>query len=105
VAVAVSGAAAVRVIPSGVACGRVAVWWPIGTVDLLAKYLFTAGRLELGKLAGEVLGAGREAGGAVNHVRIVHQKSAIVSAPSNVEKDSGISQGASGISARFFQAK
>jgi hypothetical protein len=42
--------------------------------DLLAEHLFASSRLELGKLAGKVLGNGRDAGIAVNHARIVHQK-------------------------------
>jgi hypothetical protein len=50
-----------------------------GAGDLLAEHLFAPGRLELGKLAAEVLRAGRDAGIAVNHERIVHQKNAIVS--------------------------
>ena len=41
--------------------------------DLLAEHLLASGRLELGKLAGEVLGDGRDAGIAVNHARILHQ--------------------------------
>ena len=43
-----------------------------GAGDLLAEHLFAADRLQLGKLAGEVLGVGRDAGIAVNHARILH---------------------------------
>jgi hypothetical protein len=45
-----------------------------GAGDLLAERLFAAGRLQLGKLVGEVLGVGRDVGIAVNHARIVHEK-------------------------------
>jgi hypothetical protein len=45
-----------------------------GAGDLLAEHLFAAGSLQLGKLAGEVLGIGRDASIAVNHARIVDQK-------------------------------
>jgi hypothetical protein len=55
------------------------------TGHLIAEYLFAAGHLQLGKLADEVLGVGRDAGLAVNHGRIcirnLRRKSAIRSAP------------------------
>src|ERR1700730_3091913 len=41
--------------------------------DLLPEHLFAPGRLELGKLAGEVLRLGRDAGVAVNHALILEQ--------------------------------
>jgi hypothetical protein len=41
--------------------------------DLLPEHLFAPGRLELGKLAGEVLRLGRDAGVAVNHAPILEQ--------------------------------
>jgi hypothetical protein len=44
--------------------------------DLLAEHFFAPRRLQFGKLAGEVLRPGRDASIAVNHARIVHQKSA-----------------------------
>lgn len=40
--------------------------------DLLPEHLFAPGSLQLGKLAGEVLGVGRDAGIAVNHAHILH---------------------------------
>ena len=48
---------------------------PVGgrASDLLAEYLFATRRLELGKLAGEVLRPGRDASVAVNHASIVAQ--------------------------------
>jgi hypothetical protein len=39
-------------------------------------YLSAIGGLELGHLIAEVLGVGRDAGMAINHALIVHQKSA-----------------------------
>jgi hypothetical protein len=45
-----------------------------GAGDLLPEHLFAAGRLQLGELASEILGVGRDAGIAVNHARILHQK-------------------------------
>jgi hypothetical protein len=44
-----------------------------GAGDLLAEHLFASRRLELGKLAGEVLGNRRDAGIAGNHARIVQK--------------------------------
>lgn len=44
--------------------------------QLLAEDGGTPGGLELGHLVAEVLGVGRDAGIAVNHAHIVHQKSA-----------------------------
>jgi hypothetical protein len=46
--------------------------WPVGgrPSDLFAEHLFATGSLQLGKLAGEVLGVGRNAGIAVNHAPI-----------------------------------
>jgi hypothetical protein len=41
--------------------------------DLLAEHLFAPGRFRLGKLVGQVLGVGRDAGIAVNHARVVRQ--------------------------------
>jgi hypothetical protein len=51
-------------------CGRSAV------VPVIAEHLFASGRLQLAHLSGFVLGGGRDAGIAVNHACIVHQKSA-----------------------------
>jgi len=47
-----------------------------GAGDFLAEHFFASGRLQLAHLSGFVLGGGRDAGMAVNHARIVHQKSA-----------------------------
>ena len=44
--------------------------------DLLAEHLFAPGRFQLGKLAGQDLGVGRDAGIAVNHAGAVHQNCA-----------------------------
>jgi hypothetical protein len=60
--------------------------WPIGRrpADLLPEHAFTTGRLQLGELAGKVLGVGLYAGVAENHdrfcKRLMQQKSAIGSA-------------------------
>jgi hypothetical protein len=50
-------------------CGRSAVAPGI----LSRNTCFAAGRLQSGKLAGEVLGVGRDAGIAVNHAHIMHR--------------------------------
>jgi len=50
--------------------------WPVGggADQLLTEHLFAPGSLRLGKLAGEVLRLGRDAGIAVNHAAILEQK-------------------------------
>jgi hypothetical protein len=49
---------------------------PLGSCarDLFAEHLFASGGAELGKLAGEVLGVGRDAGIAENRARNLHQR-------------------------------
>jgi hypothetical protein len=47
-----------------------------GAGDFLAEHFFASGRLQLAHLSGFVLGGRRDAGIAVNHAGIVHQKSA-----------------------------
>src|SRR5580700_2334625 len=47
-----------------------------GAGDFLAEHFFASGRLQLAHLSGFVLGGGRDAGIAVNHARILHEKSA-----------------------------
>jgi hypothetical protein len=63
--------------------------------DLLTEHLFASGCLELGKLAGEVLGVGRDAGVAVNLpalcIRNLHQKSAIRDIPNGASGWRGFS--------------
>jgi hypothetical protein len=63
--------------------------------DLLTEHLFASGCLELGKLAGEVLGVGRDAGVAVNLpalcMRNLHQKSAIRDIPNGASGWRGFS--------------
>ena len=44
-----------------------------GAGDLLAEHLFASSRLELSKLAGEVLGVGRDSCITVNHTFILHR--------------------------------
>ena len=49
--------------------------WPVsvGAGQLLPVHVFAPGSLQLGKLAGEVLRLGRDAGVAVNHAAILEQ--------------------------------
>jgi len=60
---------------------------PVGgrSGDLFPEHLFAPGSLQLGKLAGEVLGLGRDAGIAVNHGQLwnrnLEQKNEILSMP------------------------